>query len=968
MPTVPARALLAVLPLVVAAPLTLGAPAAAAPACAQTVQGQAGTWTVRSAPAFPAGDPVLVGHAVDPRQPSRQYATNGVSVLATDDGCLWSETFRLPEAPSPGLPTSSLTDRILEVVVHPRAPARIWLVVAIGQNVAERLRVNRVGPSFPLSPAADENRDGTQTLVLSSTDAGSSWTPMSGPPLPGAPGRLAPAPTSPGVLYLPTFSGLWASLDGGRSWTPRPPSATTPGQGQRPLDAVAAPTTNRVTVDPMTAATLYGHNNTTVRTSGDGGLTWSAYPVPPGGFTSGPFVDRDLSAERRVVFARHADSTSPIDSLWFLRSGTGAFEAVPVEPGSIAGVPWRAVWHPARDELVMATWDRNSAASFPDVSLYRLDSRGTVAEIDELDLPPVWGLDVDDHGTYHLHTRSEIVTLATSAAPGAASTGVGPPQVEMDPFSYRPPAPPRPAEVTGPAAVELVPGETRELTWTLDLPRRPTPLDTYFLVDTSNSFEPDIEALADGMADVVRTLTDAGIDAHIGLGELGTREARRYTRFADVAPPGTELQRGFERLRTGGGYESHLIALHQTATGSGVAGTSGPAVPPGQDPTWRADSLRTLVVITDVQYVDEDDPEAPSRQQVYEALAAQDVRAIGLEVVREGGDDGVPGSYAAVEAADAASTTAPTPARADLEELAAATGSFAPAGGVDCRDDGTTEIDAGDPMVCTTTAVRVARISTLADVLARVLLAQVDERPVALRARGELAVRPTSPVDWRHPAVDVRRDQQLAFTAEVGCTDGQSGRSFPVTVDALVGEQTVASATTQVQCGPAVAAAVAAGTEPPAVEGSTEPAPDPVAGDPAAGPAPAAPQAALAPPGAPPVLPVPVAGTAAAPGSAPGTAPGSAPAAGAASALSPGGATQVAPGGSPAGAAAAGSQEDSPELAHAALQMTGRHRDRSTAPSWTVLGGGGLLAAAVAGRLRNLRPEAVPREAGRPRR
>ncbi|RZU33524.1 hypothetical protein BKA19_3256 [Blastococcus saxobsidens] len=969
MSAVRSAALLGIVALLSAATVTLAGPLGAAPGCAQVIQGTAGTWTVRSAPAFPAGDPVLVGHAVDSRQPLRQYATNGVSVLATDDGCAWAETFRLPEAPSPELPASSVTDRILEVVVHPRAQGRIWLVVAVGQTVAERLRFNRIGPSFPLSPAADENRDGTQTLVLSSTDAGASWTAMSGPPLPGAPGRLAPAPTSPGVLYLPTFSGLWGSFDGGRTWTPRPPAATAPGQGQRPLDAVTAPTTNRVTVDPTAASTLYGHNNTSVRTSDDGGVTWSAYPTPPGGFTSGPFVDRGLSAERRMVFARHPDSTSPIESLWFFRSATGAFEAVPVEPDTIAGVPWRAVWHPARDELVMATWDRNSAAGFPEVSLYRLDSRGTVEEINELDLPPVWGLDVDDYGTYHLHTSSEIVSLQTSAVAGAAGLDQGQPQIEMDPFSYQPPPPPLPATLSGPAAVELDPGETTTLTWTLDLPRRPTPLDTYFLIDTSNSFEPDIQALADGMADVVRSLTDAGIDAHVGIGELGTREARRYTRFADIAPPGTELQRGFERLRTGGGYESHLIALHQTATGSGVEGTSGPAVAPGQDPTWRTDSLRTLVVITDVQYIDEDDPEAPSRREVYDALAARDVRAIGLEVVREGGDDGVPGSYAAVEAADAASTTAPTPARADLEELAGATGSFAPPGGVDCRNNGTTEIGAGDPMVCTTTAVQAARISTLADVLTRVLLAQVDERPVALSARGDVTVTPVSPDGWRHQSVDVKRNQTLTFTAEVSCDDSQAGRALPLGVDALVGEEGIASATTQVQCGPAVpASAVAAGGEPAAAE----PAPAPVAADPATAPPPTGPQAALAPPVVPPVVPVPVGGTATAPGSAPGTAPGNAPgtapgttpgtagapAAGAATALSPGGAAQAAP----AGAVAGQHQEDSPALAHASLQMTGRHREPATTPPWTLLAAG-VLSAAAAGRLRALRTRPIPRTA-----
>lgn len=929
-------------------PASLSAPVAAAPACAQEIQGKVGVWTTRPAPAFPAGDRVLRGHAVDPREPLRQYATNGVSVMTTTNGCTWTEAFRLPETPSAEMPASSLTDRVLQVVVHPRAPDRVWLVVAIGQDVAERVRVGPYQPGLPLGPAGDEHRDGTQTLVLSSKDGGTSWTGMTGPPLLGAPGQLATAPTSPEVLYLPTFSGLYASLDGGRTWQPRPPAATAPvpQPGRPPLDAITTPDTARVTVDPTAASTLYGHNPTAVRRSEDGGLTWSGYRLPPD-YTSGPFVDRTLSPTRRMLVATQENSTEPVRSLWFLGPG-GVFEETPIQAGAIAGVPWRAVWHPTRDELVMATWDRGNGAAFPEVSLYRVHSHGTVEDINELDLPPVGGLDVDDYGTYHLHTASEILTLS-SAASGASDLGDLPPQVEMDPFSYTPPPPPQPADLSGPASVDLVPGEPAEVTWTLDLPRRPSPLDTYFLIDTSNSFEADIQALADGMGDVVRTLGRNGIDAHFGIGELGTREARRYSRLADIAPPGTGLRRGFERLRTGGGYESHLIALHQAATGSGVEGTSGPAVPPGQEPTWRGGALRTMVVVTDVEYVDEDDPEAPTRQRVYDALAARGIRVIGLEVVREGGDDGMPGGYAAVEAADAASTTAPTPARRDLEELAAATGSFAPPGGVDCRDNGTTEIPAGAPMVCTTTALHIAGISTLADVLTRVLLAQVDQRPVTVRARGEASVTPVSPSNLRHPNVDLKRDHRLTFTATLRCDTSQAGQRLPLMMDALVARQQVASTTTQVQCGPAGPATPALPgpqtAEPPATE--PEPVPD--------GQSPSPQQVAPAAPAAPPAAPAPISGTAPAPGTAPGTAPGSAsaPAAAAEPGLSTTPGAQSASATSPA-AGAGQAHEDAPELAHASLQMNSRPTDPPLPQPWAMLTAG-LLAGATATRFHRAR-------------
>lgn len=916
---------------------------AASPYCAEVLPGASGTWTRRPAPAFPAGRQELRSHAIDPSSPLRQYATNGVAVMATEDGCTWSEALRLPGTPSSQMPASSATDRVLEVVVHPRSPDRVWLVVAVGQDVAERVRLG-----VPLSPGAEEKRDGTRTLVLTSRDAGRTWSPMTGAPLEGAPGRLAPAPSHPAVLYLPTASGLHSSRDGGATWTPRPPVVTTPAPQQKPLDAVTSPLLTHLAVDPSDPATLYGRTSTAVR-SHDGGLTWTSEGIPPGHVT-GPFVDGGVDPARRVLVGFQAFSTSPVTSLWLRRPPSDALEEVPLEAGRVEGVPWRAVWSPVGDEMLMATWDRGSADSFPDVSLYRVDSTGTVEDVDDLDLPQVWGLVGDDYGGYHLHTTHELVTLHRSSP--AAESPAGPPQVAMDPFSAPDPPRPGPAVLTGPAAVELAPEQPGGLNLSLRLPRRPTPLDTYFLVDTSNSFEPDIQALADGLGDVVRALAADGVDAWFGLGELGTRDARRYRRFADIAAPGADLQRGFERLRTGGSVESHLIALNQAATGSGVTGTSGPAVAPGQAPTWREDSLRTLLVVTDVEYSDEDDPEAPARHEVYGALADRGVRVIALEVVREGGDDGVPGGYAAVEAADAASTTAPTPARRDLEELAAATGSFAPPGGVDCRDNGTVEIPAGDPMVCTTTELHLARTSTLAGVLLRVLQAQVDRRPVRLRFRGDVEVAATTPGRWTHPAVDVKsRDQVLTFDGTLRCGEDQAGRRLPLVAEALVGGTPVASSTVQVDCGPVAPG----GASPPQTSGATAPAAQPQPAAPVTGPA-SGPEAAALVPGVPPPVVAPISGTAPAPWSAP--APGSASAPGAA----PGTAPATAPGavGSPA-AVGRVQDEEAPAVAHASLQMTVAGRPSPPMHPWTLIGAAMLTVAATAGRLHRARHQPRPR-------
>lgn len=893
----------------VAAPLPRSAVATVTGPCAEVRTTASGTWSLRAAPAFPTGPREVVSHAVASDEPAHQLVTNGQSVLGTHDGCSWHDRFTLPPQPTPDLPAGRATDRILEVVVHPRAPQRVWAVVAVGQDVAERLSLG-----LPWTPANDEKRDGTSTLVLRSADGGTTWAAMRTPPLPGAPGRLAPAPSDPDVLYLPTGTGLLASTDGGATWQPRGPSTAGPGPGGRPLDAVAGPLPVEVAVDPASPVVVHGRTTTAVRST-DGGTTWSSYGVPPGHVT-GPFL-AGWSGDARLLYSRQELSTTPVVDWWRRSDPSAPLARTALAADTLHGVPVRGAWSPRHQDLLLATWDRGNGAAFTEVGLYRVRPDGSAEDVDDLGLPPVLGVLADAGGGFHLHTRHELVTWTPGGEPTAPDQ-----QVDLDPFAAAAPEPPLPATLTAPTELTVPEDGPARLDVGLSLPRRPTPLDTYFLMDTSNSFEPDIDSAAEGMAEVVRRLRAAGVDAHFGVGELGTQEARRYRRLADVAAPGRELQRGFERLRTGGSTESHLIALHQTATGSGVAGGSGPAVPPGLDPTWRAGTLRTVVVVTDVEFSDEDDPEAPQRAEVYRALAERGVRVVGLEIVREGGDDGVPGGYAAVEAADAASTTVPTPARRDLEELARETGSFAPPGGVDCRGNGTVEITEGAPLVCTTTELHLARLSTLADVLARVLLAQVDRRGVTLEASGPVTVEPQTPTGWRQ-RVDVRRDQELAFAGALACLPGHEGRTVTTELTARLRGKPVARTSVAVRCpGTAVPPPVADEKQVP----GTPPAPAPGT----------SPQVVPPAPPAPPPAPAQLGGTAGATGSAPASAPGSA--------------TGGSPATSPGAAAAAGQQEQ--EQQEAVLVTHSMSRLDQSAQTWPVLAAGGLMAVTAGALLR----------------
>jgi hypothetical protein len=254
---------------------------------------------------------------------------------------------------------------------------------------------------------------------------------------------------------------------------------------------------------------------------------------------------------------------------------------------------------------------------------------------------------------------------------------------------------------------------------------------------------------------------------------------------------------------------------------------------------------------------------------------------------------------------------------------------------VDCRDNGTVEIAEGDPMVCTTTALHVARISTLSDVLTRVLLAQVDRQPVRLEARGPLTVSPVSPAPWRVDGVDVKRDQSLSFAGSVTCRQDQAGRRLPLDLRAVVGGTPVASARVEVSCGDrAATAAAGAESEPPSAAG-------PVAAPGNPGPQAAAP---VAPP--PPPVPAPLGGSAPAAGTAPGsaTAPGTAPG----QAQAPG--QSGAPGGS-AAVGAADRVEEEVALATAPLQMSSTTSPRDPALPLSPLLPAALLTAVTTGAL-----------------
>jgi hypothetical protein len=879
------------LAVVLVATVLLDAPAGSAAAgsttCPVEVEGNVGIWVRRPAPATPSGLERITAHAVDPQDGRRHLVTDGLSILRTaDDGCTWEPTFTLPKEVTATLPASAITDRILDVVVHPAAPERAWALVGIGEEVADQLD----SPGLIVAPASRDRRDLTATLVLRSDDGGQHWRPMRTPAvLPGAPIRLAPAPSAPDVAYLSINGVVHVTDDGGDTWLARPTPVTSPTAPRPPWGVT--PVAFDLAVHPLDADVVFSQDRDHAYRSDDGALTWTPLLPSIANAPTGPFLDPHGIGDHgvRLLYLHQVLQDQPPRAVYRYREEASDLQGLSIaEDAPMHGAPLDAVWHPERDEALVATWRNHVTANdrLAQISLYLLDldvprdgdQGARFVDVDELGLSPLRGVDVDTSGTYHLHTLDELVSLRTEGDPPAGATvGTRTSRCETidDVPALRPASPSRsaPASLDTPPTLAADAGGEATGVVTLELPARPGALDLYLLVDTSNGFRDDIGDVARGMAGVVTALADAGVDVHVGLGGLGTADTYRYRRVVDIAPPGEELLRGLTGLCAAGSYESHLVALHQTATGSGVPGGGRlrPEILPGQDPSWREGSLRTVVVVTDNEFDDrtlkEDDPDAPSRQVVFDAFAVRGLHAVGIEIVRDvvtpvpqEGQEGTPGWLAVVEAADAAGETAPTPAREDLEALATATGTSAPPGGVDCRDTGRVELAEGAPLVCTTFSTATSRLgagqSTMGDVLRRVLLAQQDLRPVTIEVHGAGALDVTVvPSPGTPEEVDVRRDHvaadALRYEVTVACPATGAAAASTVELAATVDGVTVAVDGVAVACTghqPAAAgeapSAAPSGADAPGTDGGTgvgalPPTGAPAGGVPVAGHAPA---------------------------------------------------------------------------------------------------------------------------------
>lgn len=750
-----------------------------------------GQWVTIDGPLFgkdPSGPrDGIVAHAVDPRDPMRQFATNGRSIERTlDGGCTWAGVHFVPP-PSPSLVVNrtGVGDAILQMGVAESGPTpgRVWALVGPLQDTVGAIRI------FVSEDGGDtwEERSAGLPAAHTRTDTTLVNTAL-GANHPAA--VLALAPSKADTAYLGLSSSvegdgpLFATEDGGRTWTRRTLVDTNPpARNQAQITEMA--------VDPRAEKSVWmlGYDGTAVMHSADGGVSWRFVSLGhAANMTRADGLHVSRTGGRPHVQVIGSSRAGDVSTLYRSANGNDFTPVKLLEPirGDAAvsqgGDP---------DEMVMST-DRPDQAFGLDLGAAALRSivspgLGDVnaPQADRTTNPAKW--------FRQFSKVAAFVTVSQSVEPPP------PPRVLPDRLFERLKAlRGRGGRVPGtlspnPHELQLPERGSETVDYVLDLPPLPTPVDVWFLMDTSGSMGGAIEGLQLGIGRIVKELKAAGFDAWFGVAEY-KGENYRYVRLADIAPPGAEFEAGLRRLyASGGGEETQYTALYQTVTS---AGQTDVGIDPGQGASFRPEAMKIIVHASDEPFGQISDGPTPEEAGI--AMNEMGVFHVGLDLS--------PG-------ADGFSTAQPTATvKEDMDEMARATNTFAPLEGVDCNGDGELELEAGEPLTCP--IVRGEDEIDIAQPIISAVRAVRDETSVALTVEDADGIGAAIDNPLRAP-VNVKVANQLPFSVRFTCPAEMNGDVANVKLLAKVRGADSAQATTKVMCG----------TPPPAVR----PVPGPLA-------------------------------------------------------------------------------------------------------------------------------------------
>lgn len=223
-------------------------------------------------------------------------------------------------------------------------------------------------------------------------------------------------------------------------------------------------------------------------------------------------------------------------------------------------------------------------------------------------------------------------------------------------------------------------------------------LDVYMLVDLSGSFGDDLPIFKVQAPNMIANLKVFNPGARFGLGKFEDYPIspfgsapdgdKAYERIIDLTSDTDAVLSCISGLFCRYGDDapqSQLAALYQAATGAGQdlsgVGFPGASIPPGQQANFRDGARKLFILWTDAPFHNPGDPGAipypgPSFDETVDAIKSIDPPIV----------IGISSGSGGVE---------------DLRRMAAATGAFAPTGGVDTDGDGMIDILEGEPLVCT---------------------------------------------------------------------------------------------------------------------------------------------------------------------------------------------------------------------------------------------------------------------------
>jgi hypothetical protein len=222
-----------------------------------------------------------------------------------------------------------------------------------------------------------------------------------------------------------------------------------------------------------------------------------------------------------------------------------------------------------------------------------------------------------------------------------------------------------------------------------------------FIVDLSRSFADDLPTFQAQAPGIISTLKASNPGIRFGLARFedypippfgsAADGDKAYERLVDFTSDTDHILNTISNLSTRSGEdspESQLPALFQAATGAGQdlssAGFSEASIPPGQQANFRNGATKLFILWTDAPFHLPGDSgnipyPGPSFSETVAAIRALDPpKVIGIS----SGGGGL----------------------ADLQAIARATDALAPPGGVDCDNNGATDIPEGEPLVCTIAA------------------------------------------------------------------------------------------------------------------------------------------------------------------------------------------------------------------------------------------------------------------------